>query len=123
MSSARDARVRVVVLSSAILNEHAKSAAAPVRSSCGRRLRRRRLTKGIYSGYPRLYLVRWREIVSPPWKGDPRLVDVIFDRQQSAYVCVEVSNDAITEQVEAVAKQKLRVRIGQKITRGFSKWK
>jgi hypothetical protein len=93
-------QVRVVVLSSAILNEHAKSAAAPVRSSCGRRSRGRRLTKGIYSGYPRLYLVRWREIVSPPWKGDPRLVAVIFDRQQSAYVCVEVSNDAITEKLK-----------------------
>ena len=36
------------------------------------------------------------------------LVDVIFDRQQSAYVCVEVPHDATTEPVEAAAKRKLR---------------
>jgi hypothetical protein len=36
------------------------------------------------------------------------LVDVLFEKQYSAYVCVEVPDDATTEEVEPAANQKLQ---------------
>jgi hypothetical protein len=36
------------------------------------------------------------------------LVDVMFERQQSAYVCVEVPDDATEEQIEAAAMARVQ---------------
>jgi hypothetical protein len=41
-------------------------------------------------------------------KGEPMLVDVIFEKQYSAMVTVEVPDDATEEQSEDAAKQKLQ---------------
>jgi hypothetical protein len=40
--------------------------------------------------------------------GDPMLVDVYFEKKYSAYICVDVPDDASTEQVEEAARAKLQ---------------
>jgi hypothetical protein len=52
-------------------------------------------------------ILRWEGGPSTS-KGEHMLVDVYFEKKYSAYICVDVPDDATTEQVEEAAKARLK---------------